>query len=207
MKNFLIAFSMASAVTLCVAMAPAAAQLYGGPSSGEAVIYADPNFRGDAIIIRGAEPNLREIGLNDKVSSIEVSGRWEVCVDPNFRNRCTIVDGPIGHLSSIRMNDNITSLRPLGRGSSRQVHYDRNRGGHDAGRGGRGDRGSGNYHSYNDGVKGRTSVFFPRPRDGYGDRIKTRRGSAARFCQHMGYGQVLYANTSRRSLSDVLCAR
>ncbi len=204
MKNFFLAFTMTSAVTLCAGFGSAEAQRHGGPNANEAIIYADPNFRGDAIIIHGAQPNLRDTGLNDKVSSIEVRGQWEICVDPGFRNRCTIIDGPVGHLSTLRMNDTITSLRPLGRGAPRPVRYDRDRGAHDQVHR---DHWGGKYYGHNDGVKGRSSIFFPRPRNVYGERIKSRPGSAARFCRKMGYGSVLYANHARRNLTDVLCAR
>lgn len=197
MKNFVIAFTMAATATLISASLPAAAELYGGPERGEAVIYAHPDFYGDAIVIRGAEPNLKEIGLNDRVSSIEVSGSWEICTDPNFRGRCTIINGSVTRLSDLRMNDNITSLRPAGRGQARQARYDRDRQGRDRG----------NYRTHNDGIEGRASVFFPKPRDAYGKRLSTQRGQAGQFCRAMGYGRVLYANTQRRHLTDVLCAK
>ena len=89
---------------------PAAAQHL---NRGEAIVYKDPGFRGPALVISGAEPNLAEIRFNDTISSIQVRGTWEICVDPNFRGKCKIIRGSEDRLSYIRMNDNITSLRPV----------------------------------------------------------------------------------------------
>lgn len=117
-KTLLAIATIGSALTL-----PAAAQYWGGHS--EAVIYEHPDFRGQALVINGAEPNLAEIRFNDTVSSIRLSGTWEICVDPHFRGKCEIIDGSVYRLSNIRMNDNITSLRPVAAHRSR--HYDRGR--------------------------------------------------------------------------------
>lgn len=92
---------------------------------GEAIIYAHPDFRGPSRLIRGVEPNLKDIGFNDTVSSIEVRGSWEICVGPHFKSKCTIIDRPQHRLSLIRMNDNITSLRPVrARNAYRDQRYD-----------------------------------------------------------------------------------
>ena len=199
--------ALALATTVCLASTlPAAANNYGhrGGGADEAVIFKHPDFRGSAIVIDGPVYNLKNLGFNDTVSSIEVRGPWEICVDPDFRGRCVVIDRPEGHLSSIRMNDNITSLRPLN-GSPRRISSRRdNR--HD-GYGNRGHRGQGNYHSHNQGIEGRRSVFFPRPRDAYGDRIPVGRGNANQFCREMGLGKVVYADRGRRNLTDVLCSK
>ncbi|MEM7327855.1 MAG: beta/gamma crystallin-related protein [Pseudomonadota bacterium] len=192
--------ALALVATVCVATALPAAANY-GTRGGDAVIFKHPEFRGSALAVDGPIYNLRELGFNDTVSSIDVSGAWEVCVDPDFRGRCVIIDGPTAHLSPLRMNDNISSMRPLN-GTPRRVNNRRNRD-HDYGQRGRG----GNYHAHNQGVDGRHTVFFPRPRDAYGDRIPVGRGNAKQFCREMGLGQVVYADRGRRNLTDVLCAK
>ena len=199
MNRALKAFALAT--TVCLATALPAAANYGQRGGGdEAVIFKHPDFRGDALAINGPVYNLRELGFNDTVSSIDVRGAWEICVDPDFRGRCVVIDQPNERLSRIRMNDNITSMRPLN-GSPRRVNNRRDR--HND----YGQRGRGNYHSHNQGIEGRHTVFFPRPKDAYGDRIPVGRGNANQFCREMGLGQVVYADRGRRNLTDVLCAK
>ncbi|MEL6724182.1 MAG: beta/gamma crystallin-related protein [Pseudomonadota bacterium] len=193
--------ALALATTVCLATALPAAANYGQRgSSDEAVIFKHPDFRGDALAVSGPVYNLRELGFNDTVSSIDVRGAWEICVDPDFRGRCVVIDQPNERLSRIRMNDNITSLRPLN-GTPRRISNRRDR------HGDIGHRGRGNYQSHNQGIEGRNTVFFPRPKDAYGDRIPVGRGNANQFCREMGLGQVVYADRGRRNLTDVLCAK
>ena len=193
--------ALALATTVCLATALPAAANYGNRGGGdEAVIFKHPDFRGDALAISGPVYNLRELGFNDTVSSIDVRGAWEICVDPDFRGRCVVIDQPNERLSRIRMNDNITSMRPLN-GTPRRISNRRDR--HDD----FGHRGRGDYRAHNQGIEGRHTVFFPRPKDAYGDRIPVGRGNANQFCREMGLGQVVYADRGRRNLTDVLCAK
>ena len=189
--------ALALAATVCVATAlPAAAQY--GSRGGDAVIFKHPDFRGSALAVDGPIYNLRELGFNDTVSSIDVNGAWEVCVDPDFRGRCVIIDGPTAHLSPLRMNDNISSMRPLD-GRARRANHRRDPG-HNR-------RGRGDHRAHNQGIEGRHTVFFPRPKDAYGDRVPVGRGNATQFCRDMGLGRAVYADRGRRNLTDVLCAK
>ena len=79
----------------------------------EAVVYADPNFRGASVVLRGDTPDLRPYNLNDKVSSIEIPAgqTWEVCQDVNFGSTCQILRGSVADLRSTGWNDRISSLR------------------------------------------------------------------------------------------------
>ncbi|WP_018148646.1 beta/gamma crystallin-related protein [Henriciella marina] len=91
----------------------------GGHGRGDApvILFADPQFRGNALPVDGAIPHLNELRFNDKVSSIVVnSGVWEVCTDPNYRGRCEIIDRSVDQTNFYRLNDNITSIRPAARG-------------------------------------------------------------------------------------------
>jgi hypothetical protein len=79
----------------------------------EVVVYADPNFRGANVVLRGDTPDLRPYNLNDKVSSIEIPAgqTWEVCQDVNFGSTCQILRGGVADLRTTGWNDRISSLR------------------------------------------------------------------------------------------------
>ena len=199
MPHALKALALAATVGIAATL-PAAANNGHRGGNDEAVIFKHPDFRGSALAIDGPVYNLRNLGCNDTVPSIDVRGAWEVCVDPDFRGRCVIIDRPEGHLSAIRMNDNISSLRPLN--GPRRASARRDNRGDLSGR-----RGRGNYQAHNQGIDGRFTVFFPRPRDAWGERIPVGRGNANQFCREMGLSKVVYAERGRRNLTDVLCAK
>ncbi|NQY96971.1 MAG: beta/gamma crystallin family protein [Henriciella sp.] len=199
MSRALKALALAATVTTAAAL-PAAANYGDRARGGEAVIFVHPEFRGAALAIDGPVYNLHELGFNDTVSSIDVSGAWEVCEHPDFRGRCAVIDGPTPHLTRLHMNDNISSMRPLDRRARRAAHRrDRDHG--------YGNRGHGDYRAHNQGIDGRHTVFFPRPRDAYGERVPVGRGNANQFCREMGLGRAVYADRGRRNLTDVLCAK
>ncbi|WP_340691379.1 beta/gamma crystallin-related protein [Hyphomonas sp.] len=90
---------------------------YRGGYSG-VVLHADAGFRGEAIEVAGAIPDLKQMRFNDRVSSISVrSGAWEVCTDANFRGRCATIDTSVSRLNDLRLNDNVSSLRAVGYGN------------------------------------------------------------------------------------------
>ncbi len=199
MSRALKALALAATVTAAAAL-PAAANYNNRAQGGEAVIFVHPDFRGSALSVQGPVYDLNELGFNDTISSIDVNGTWEVCEHPDFRGRCIIIDGATRDLNRLRMNDNITSCRPLD-GRARRASHRRDRN-PDYGR-----RGRGNHQAHNQGIDGRHTVFFPRPRDAYGDRVPVGRGNANRFCRDMGLGQAVYADRGRRNLTDVLCSK
>ena len=84
----------------------------GNFGGNEVVVFADPNFRGASVALRGDTPDLRPYKLNDKVSSIEIPAgeTWEVCQDVNFGS-CQILRGSVADLRTIGWNDRISSLR------------------------------------------------------------------------------------------------
>jgi hypothetical protein len=83
---------------------------------GGAVVFADPNFNGQAMTLRGAVPNLVPSGFNDKISSIQIPDgeSWEVCQDVDYGGTCQVVTGSISDLRGMGWNDRISSLRPVG---------------------------------------------------------------------------------------------
>tara|TARA_R110000787_G_scaffold82733_2_gene178751 strand:- start:525 stop:1238 length:714 start_codon:yes stop_codon:yes gene_type:complete len=84
---------------------------------GGVVLHADAGFRGEAIEVDGAIPDLKPMRFNDRISSISIrSGAWEVCTDAHFRGRCATIDTSVSRLNDLRLNDNVSSLRPVGYG-------------------------------------------------------------------------------------------
>ncbi|MCX9156361.1 beta/gamma crystallin-related protein [Niveibacterium sp. 24ML] len=78
------------------------------------VLYADADYRGRQIRVRGAVQDLARLGFNDQVSSIRVSsGRWEVCSDAGFKGRCETIYGSVSNFDRRGMNDEISSIRQL----------------------------------------------------------------------------------------------
>jgi hypothetical protein len=91
------------------------AQRRGQPYSG-ITVYEDPDFRGGSVTFREAIADLREHGLNDKITSLEIDGNqaWEVCRDIEFAGGCRVFSGSIDDLRAEGWNDRISSLRPAG---------------------------------------------------------------------------------------------
>ena len=92
------------------------------PLSGAGGI-ATPALRSTSILISEATsvsfrevPDLREHGLNDRITSFEVAGNqaWEVCRDVFFAGGCRVFTGSIDDLRAAGWNDRISSLRPVG---------------------------------------------------------------------------------------------
>ena len=76
-------------------------------------VYRDANYMGSSSDLRGEQPNLSAVGLNDQISSMRMEGRWEACTDANFGGRCQTFDGSVSNLASHLMNDQVSSLRPV----------------------------------------------------------------------------------------------
>jgi hypothetical protein len=83
------------------------------------VLYSRGGFSGRNIAVDGDMPDLRQLGFNDRASSMRVNwGVWEVCQDVNFHGRCFRVDRSVSNFG--RFDDQISSVRLLdGRRSRR----------------------------------------------------------------------------------------
>ncbi|HYT98609.1 MAG TPA: beta/gamma crystallin-related protein [Casimicrobiaceae bacterium] len=82
--------------------------------AGEATLFADRDFKGNAMTVRGPSPNLERIGYNDTASSLVVrTGVWEVCDKPYFEGHCMQLQP--GEYSSFgtNVNDRVASLREV----------------------------------------------------------------------------------------------
>jgi hypothetical protein len=82
--------------------------------AGEVTVFADRDFKGNAMTVRGPSPNLERIGNNDTASSLVVrAGVWEVCDKPYFEGHCMQLQP--GEYSSFGTNvsDRVASLREV----------------------------------------------------------------------------------------------
>lgn len=89
----------------------------GGWGRTSITVYENANFRGASREFVDEDRNLGRTPFNDRISSMRVRGRWEVCTDAEFRGRCRIVEGDVRFLSD-GFNDRISSMRPV-RGGGR----------------------------------------------------------------------------------------
>lgn len=85
-------------------------------------VFVDPNFRGTSETFFGDIADLRDFGLNDEISSIEIrpGEAWEICRDINFANQCQILTRSVSDLGSLGWNDGISSIRRV-RGPNQSV--------------------------------------------------------------------------------------
>lgn len=85
------------------------------PPGGEVTLFEHDDFRGRALSLRTETPDLKDLGFNDRASSLVVSGsRWEACSDSRFRGRCVVLRP--GHYPALRdtgLNDRLSSLREI----------------------------------------------------------------------------------------------
>ncbi|VXA92124.1 beta/gamma crystallin-related protein [Brevundimonas sp. G8] len=89
----------------------------GGWGRSSITVYENSNFRGASREFTSEDRNLGRTPFNDRISSLRVQGRWEVCTDAEFRGRCRVVEGDVRNLSG-GFNDSISSMRPV-RGGGR----------------------------------------------------------------------------------------
>jgi len=82
--------------------------------AGELTLFEHHGLRGNQVTLRGDAPNFRDMGFNDKASSMIVrSGTWEVCEHKDFGGYCAVFRrGEYPDLE--RFNNNISSAREVG---------------------------------------------------------------------------------------------
>ncbi|UGQ47527.1 beta/gamma crystallin-related protein [Massilia endophytica] len=99
-------------------------------SAGELALYSQQGFRGSEMVLQGGAANFRDIGFNDRASSMVVrSGTWEVCEHRDFGGYCAIFErGEYPVLE--RFNNSISSAREVP-GRHRRHWRDRDRDGYD----------------------------------------------------------------------------
>lgn len=180
--------------------APAAAQTnkMAPTGVGEATIYRDVGFKGSAMFINRANPNL---GLSWAVRSIRVrSGQWQLCSRTNYRGRCATVSADDTDIrGQTGFFDQVQSMRPMG---------------------GAGPQPPTPTVPEGPSLRGMSAEFFPAPGE-RGVRIAScptggstancAKQTAERFCTSRGWN---YARSATQQtigrvayLADVLCTR
>jgi hypothetical protein len=99
--------SAAGAIIVVSLLAPSA-------FAGEATLFANRDFQGPAMTVRGPSPNLERIGVDGTASSLVVrTGVWEVCSKPYFEGYCAQLQP--GEYSSFgtKVTDRVASLREV----------------------------------------------------------------------------------------------
>jgi hypothetical protein len=94
----------------------------GGVNGRNPVVFADVGFSGGSQVINRDIPDMRDRGLNDTISSIQIPrGQvWQICEDINYQGQCRNVSGSISDLRNGNWNDKISSIRIV-RGSDGAV--------------------------------------------------------------------------------------
>jgi hypothetical protein len=87
----------------------------GTTGSDGVTVFTEPNYRGTSETIVGDSADLRDLGLNDQISSVDIPRGevWEVCQDVNFVNRCQTLTRSVADLGELGWNDRISSMRRL----------------------------------------------------------------------------------------------
>lgn len=96
-------------------LAVAAALVAGQAMAQQITLYEHENFAGRSITTRETAADFRDVGFNDRASSVVVEGGpWEVCEDVRFHGRCMILrPGAYRSLADMAMNDRLSSARPV----------------------------------------------------------------------------------------------
>ncbi|MEB9625864.1 beta/gamma crystallin-related protein [Bacillus cereus] len=84
---------------------------------GEGIyLYADANYLGKSIKLQNNVTNLKDIGMNDMVSSMRIIGSYEVILyeHANYSGKSVTVRNDISEFRNINMHDNVSSIKIIG---------------------------------------------------------------------------------------------
>lgn len=163
---------------------------WGGPGRGQSLtLYSEPGLRGYSQTVTGTLTSLNQIGMNDRVGSLEARGAWEVCIHADFRGACRVYENTVAHLDVFAFQ--ISSVRPVGRPGGG--------GWRPPGGGDDGPRWTG------PSTEGRVTTFYPgRVGEAWGQGQR----AAERFCRRQGHSGVAhFSEGPGGNLVDVLCRR
>lgn len=87
----------------------------GPPPLPKIEVFEHHDYNGVRGVFRSAVSNLKTTFpfLNDKISSVRVTGRWEVFEHAYFQGRSIIIDRDISELRNVAFYDRISSMRPI----------------------------------------------------------------------------------------------
>lgn len=79
------------------------------------IVYDQENYKGRAVKITTATPNLSALQFEDKVASFEVTGAgdWVLCEHRNYAGRCARVQAKASDLRVIQLFARVSSLYPV----------------------------------------------------------------------------------------------
>jgi hypothetical protein len=168
------------------------------PAQAEAIIYRDAGYKGPAVNVSQAQPDL---GLAFRINSVRVNrGEWQLCERPNYGGNCRVIDKDTALLGLRGIE--VQSMRPLGWGGG-------------GGGGGQLPLEPGR----NPNLRGMAAQFYAAPA-ARGYRVQAceygsanqscARRTADRFCADMGWRSAarhaLETVRGRVYLADVLCS-
>jgi hypothetical protein len=86
-----------------------------GASRFSITLFEHKNFEGRSVTFTSAAANLKETGLNDRISSVKVvlGQKWLLCKNKKFRGGCIVIDRDVPDLEALGFNDAISSLKPV----------------------------------------------------------------------------------------------
>lgn len=107
--------SIAAGAAFAAAPAPVAPAVPAAPVPLTITVYDQENFKGRAVKIAAATPNLAVHQIEDKVASFEVAGAgdWVLCENRNYAGRCARVQSRAGDLRVIQLFSRVSSLYPV----------------------------------------------------------------------------------------------
>ena len=89
-------------LTAAVAATPAAADIW---------VFTERDHRGEERRIKRTVRDLRNLDLDDQITSLVADERWLVCTEPLFKGDCRVVEGSVPNLRFLGLNNRITSMR------------------------------------------------------------------------------------------------
>lgn len=81
--------------------------------SGQITLFTYKGAAGRQVTLSNDKPDLSQLGVNNKVSSITVqSGIWQVCTAVSYKGYCVrLQPGYYGNLGALGINNSISSVR------------------------------------------------------------------------------------------------
>ena len=94
---------------------PSAPPLVPTPLPLAIIVYDLPDYKGHALTLNRATPDLKAVSFDNKVASLNIqgSGDWVLCEHKNYAGRCARVQSQAGNLKLQQLNGRVSSLYPV----------------------------------------------------------------------------------------------